>query len=610
MFVRLRPGDDVAGFEADVKRVPGTASVLFFNSERDQTASVQRSIHVQAVALWLLAALVGVSGLLVLAQTLARQALLESSDYPTLRALGMTHAQLWAVGMVRAGVVAGLGAVVAVGLAILASPLSPVGTARIVESTPGFSLDARALVVGAVGIVMLVLVVAAFPTWRAAGVTAGVAGPAGQVRHSVVAEGLARASAPLPAVLGVRLALEPGRGRSAVPVRSTVLAGVLAIATVTMAVTFGASVAHLSDTPRLYGWNWDAQIGSIGAPDISAPLIEGLRANPAVASFSAGTITALDINGVPVDAYAQDQVQGSAPPALLSGRAPARPDEIVVGTRTLRAARAHVGQTVTVRIGARTLPMRVVGRAVFPSFGESGQLGKGAQLSYQTLKRLTPGSAPPRNIALVRFAPASIVGPHSPSSTPRSPGIPSTPTSNPPTWPASVGSTPCPPCSPRSWRSWPPPPSPTPSSPRSDAGDTTSPSSKPSASPPNKSVGSSPGKPPPSALSPSSSDCRSGSPPDAGPGPCSPTSSASPPNPPYPPSRSSSPSPPPSSWPTSSPPPPPGPPDAPDPPSCSAPSSRRRSPGRQAGCLPPPGSGASRTAKMPGRTLGDGASRP
>src|SRR5439155_22503849 len=74
----------------------------YFFFQRDQAANVQRSIHLQAVALYLLAALVGVVVTLVLGQVLARQTALESDDHAVLQSLGMGRGQLWSVSMARA----------------------------------------------------------------------------------------------------------------------------------------------------------------------------------------------------------------------------------------------------------------------------------------------------------------------------------------------------------------------------------------------------------------------------------------------------------------------------------------------------------------------------
>jgi hypothetical protein len=52
------------------------------------------------------------------------------------------------------------------------------------------------------------------------------------------------------------MALEPGRGRSAVPVRSALTGTAVAVAAVVAALVFGASLAWLVDPPRLYGQDW------------------------------------------------------------------------------------------------------------------------------------------------------------------------------------------------------------------------------------------------------------------------------------------------------------------------------------------------------------------
>ena len=93
--------------------------------------------------------------------------------------------------------------------------------------------------------------------------------------------------------------------------------------------------------------------------------------------------------------------KGRMPPALLEGRAPARDDEIALGTQTLRAADASVGDEVRVRVGDESRRFRVVGRAVFPDVGDIGQLGRGAFLRLGAVDGV--GGRTPRNTALVHF---------------------------------------------------------------------------------------------------------------------------------------------------------------------------------------------------------------
>jgi hypothetical protein len=98
-----------------------------------QAANTEHSIHEQAVALWLLAGLLALIGLLVLGQLLARLILMESSSYGALRAVGMNRAQLATTGVTKAVVIGAAGAVFAVLFAIAASPLFPVGLAATAE---------------------------------------------------------------------------------------------------------------------------------------------------------------------------------------------------------------------------------------------------------------------------------------------------------------------------------------------------------------------------------------------------------------------------------------------------------------------------------------------
>ncbi len=66
-----------------------------------QAVNTEHSIHLQAVALWLVAALLAVIGLLVLGQLLARMSFLDSVEYGTLRALGISRRTLLAIGLLR-----------------------------------------------------------------------------------------------------------------------------------------------------------------------------------------------------------------------------------------------------------------------------------------------------------------------------------------------------------------------------------------------------------------------------------------------------------------------------------------------------------------------------
>ena len=86
---------------------------------------------------------------------------------------------------------------------------------------------------------------------------------------SRVTTAAAWAGLPPSAVTGVRAALEPGVGRSTVPVRSAILGAILAVTVVVATVTFGSSLNTLVSHPSLYGWNWNYDIdGGGGLGDI------------------------------------------------------------------------------------------------------------------------------------------------------------------------------------------------------------------------------------------------------------------------------------------------------------------------------------------------------
>jgi FtsX-like permease family len=417
--VRLAGGDGRQRFADGVRRLTGVPLAGLVNSEGDQRALTRRALHLPAVALWLLTALTATAVLLVAGQALARQAFLEAGDNQALWALGMTGGQLWTIAMLRAAIAGLGGAVVAVAVAVALSGLFPLGLGRVAEPHPGSAADGVPLAAGAAAVVVVAVALSAWPAWRArrpGDVAARATG------HSVVAEILAGGGVPAPGVVGVRLALEPGRGSTAVPVRATVLGAIVAVAALAAALTLGASLDHFLRTPRLYGWNWDVTVGDGGGPDLSARIDRLLAADPAVSNLSAGTIGILQLGagGPTAIAWATESVRGSITPTVIDGRAPAGPDEILLGARTLQAAGARVGDQVQVRLQALSwqpldapVPsrrLRIVGSGVLPL--EGGAIGEGAALTWDGLARLVPVSArPAHNLLLLRWAPGADPAP-------------------------------------------------------------------------------------------------------------------------------------------------------------------------------------------------------
>jgi len=176
------------------------------------------------------------------------------------------------------------------------------------------------------------------------------------------------------------MALEPGRGRTAVPVRSTILGTTFGVVALVAAVTFSLSLGHLLNTPRLFGWNWDAALALQSQDPTQADIRQAasmLRSDRRIDGLAQGFLY-VDLKAgqrkAPIfpAGLSFDPVEGGVGPSILEGRAPTSADETVLGTDTLRSLGARIGGTVTLGLpGPPPRPnarFRVVGRLVTPSF--------------------------------------------------------------------------------------------------------------------------------------------------------------------------------------------------------------------------------------------------
>jgi hypothetical protein len=121
-LVSLRGGSaDLPRFDVETNSLRA-AGVEGGSSEDAAAASVEASIHPQAIGWWILAGLAALVGLAVVGQALARQNIVESEEYPTMAALGASRRQLAALGMAQILVVGLVGAAGAVAVATLLSP--------------------------------------------------------------------------------------------------------------------------------------------------------------------------------------------------------------------------------------------------------------------------------------------------------------------------------------------------------------------------------------------------------------------------------------------------------------------------------------------------------
>lgn len=407
LLLRLAPGVAPTELKKEVDRIAGGGGELFQLTEHT-TGLVERSTHVEANALRIFALIAGISGGFAVAQALARQVSAAAAERPALRAMGMGSGALRAVAALQAALVSAAGAALAVAGAWELSLLTPFGLARAAEPSPGLAFDAFVLGPGAAATVAL-LVLGALPAiWAAGRRSAETAAEVLPVNPSRVAGRLASAGLPPTVVTGVRMALEPGRGRTAVPARSAIAGVSMALAAVVAVLTIGASFDRLITTPRLYGWNWTAMFGNPYLPGLGEKIEKVLVDHDDVTAMAAGAelvTISLGSGGRSFESgvFAFDEVRGRLHPPVVAGRWPESTDEIALGSRVLRRLDLGIGDRVQAGAGDRADMMRIVGEAVFPSFGDdfSGELGEGAGMTLEALKRFLPSAK--RNAFIVRL---------------------------------------------------------------------------------------------------------------------------------------------------------------------------------------------------------------
>jgi ABC-type lipoprotein release transport system permease subunit len=410
VLARLRPGQEPA-FERAVQNLHGVGA-LPLEQFNIQAAIVKRSFHLQAVALWLAAAALALLGALIVAQLISRQSTLAATDYPTMRSLGMTPRQLRSIGVLRAAALGVAGACLAVIPAVLLSNFTPIGTARQAEPHPGVSGNWTLIAIEIAATFLVVVLVSLWPSWRDARLARESSDA--HVRASVVAEGLARAGAPVTMTTGVRMAFQRGRGRTAVPVRTSLASAALGIWAVVAALTFGANLTHLLDHPHQYGVTWDAEVLNGEGPAAVQAAVGIAHHDPNVANVAMLGGAPAELRGHEADAQVLIPRVGTITPPVLDGHLPDHDNQIAVGTRTLNDLGLHVGSTTSLRVwdpNATSHRVTVVGRVVLTpgsrSFGAAADMGEGIVTTPHALHAYAPHgfTIPDPYIVAVQFHP-------------------------------------------------------------------------------------------------------------------------------------------------------------------------------------------------------------
>lgn len=380
---------DLPSFIEGVRRIYRADPDLQLVAASSYGDRIDDTVQVLVVALLLCAAGAGLAGMAAIGQAFARNFFHTGYDQPTLTGMGMGRRQRTVALAATAIPVAVGGAVVAVVVAVVASPLMPLGVARQAEPDPGLSIDGAVLGLGFGTVVVIVALLALLAAWpaSAAATLAHRPEPSGRARPSVLPQLLAALHLSLPATTGVRMALEPGHGRTAVPVRS-VLAGIVAAVVGLVAVLlFAASLTALTASPGRYGFPWDAIVSQFGGRVVDE-VGDDLADDPTVRDLGTVSYSVARSGDDQIVIHAFEARKGSVSPTLIDGRLALRADEVVLGTATLRDLGADIGETIELTGPRGQVPLRVVGRAAFPILDDRSGVARGAALTPQGLEPL------------------------------------------------------------------------------------------------------------------------------------------------------------------------------------------------------------------------------
>ncbi|WP_425826354.1 FtsX-like permease family protein [Streptomyces fractus] len=351
-LVRLKNGAaDVPRFRKDLARVTGRDDIDVWNMA-ERVSHDRHVVRFESVSLLAFGLAALVAAVFLVGQLLARYASVVADELRVLRAMGMTPRQAGAAAGATPGLAALAGALLGAVAAVVASRWMPIAAGARFEPAPGLDVDWRVLAPG------VVLVAAA--AWAGTSAAAWLALAADRVapspRRSAVGLAAGRAGLPVPVVVGVRFALEPGRGRSAVPVRPALVGAVVGTLGVLAAFTFSAGVNDAARHPERFGLTFQLAIYAgfddheiAGKPERTRAAAKAVAGDPKVASVTDTFDSVAVVNGEPVATWSYGPVgAGRLPTVLTEGRMPSNGREVVLAPSSAERAGAGVGDGVDV----------------------------------------------------------------------------------------------------------------------------------------------------------------------------------------------------------------------------------------------------------------------
>ena len=358
---------------------------------------VELAIKPESVALGAFGAIAALVALVLGIQAISRQLRWGDEDRRVLRALGAGPVAAAGDGLIGVLAAVLLGSLLAVAVAVGLSPLAPLGPVRPVYPNRGSPSTGRCSASGS-------------RCWSSAsdsprsrspterhliGSDRTQSAPSGE---SSITRGAESAGVPVAGAMGVRFALEPGRGRTAVPVRSALLGTVLAVALLVAHPHLRERSAHLGVHPVALR----VELELHAQPE---------QRRPPPGHRSCSTTTPTSPPGAVRD-YSDLQIDGQTVPILMSAPRPAvsppilsghgldGDDQIVLGAATLavlaQARRRHgdvsYGAPDDPPIYIPPTPLVIVGTATFPAVGFSSFVADHTSMGTGALCR--PGIVP------------------------------------------------------------------------------------------------------------------------------------------------------------------------------------------------------------------------
>jgi hypothetical protein len=367
-----------------------------------QIDRVQRSVHPVVGALSFFGLAAAFAALALGGLGALRLVSASGRDAGSLRALGLSTSRTTLAVGAPALLAVATGAIGAGLLAVALSPLAPVGPVRAVDPSPGLDLDASVLGLGTLALLLALGVIAVITARRVVGRQRG--DRTSEPRPSrLVARVAALGLGPV-GVLGTRHALSNDGSREGLPTRSTLVACTVSVVAVAAALTFGASVRSLNDTPAHFGWDTDLAVNSGGGyEDLDVDGAAAAAAVPGVDGLTIAAFAPMDVGGTQVNSMGILPVEGRPQVTVVSGRVPIRADEVALGATTSRALHRGLGDSVRAAGG----PLRVVGIVALPAIGPAAavhpSLGQGAVLTLDGL--VAHSEQAYVSLALVHLAP-------------------------------------------------------------------------------------------------------------------------------------------------------------------------------------------------------------